>query len=210
MAGQTILKTSIDAVVFDLGGVLIDWNPRHLYRKLFPGDEAAMEDFLTQVVTPEWNERQDAGRACSEAVAELNRRHPDQADLIEAYYARWEVMLGGSLDDSVALLEALRRRAVLLYGLTNWSKEKFPIARERFDFLDWFEGIVVSGEEGIAKPDPRIFHILIERYALDAHKTLFIDDNPLNVEAAQSLGFHVHHFQTPQGLQTAIAGHGLL
>ena len=210
MAGPNPSRTSIDAVVFDLGGVLIDWNPRYLYRSLFPGDEAAMENFLAQVVTPEWNERQDAGRACSEAVAELISRHPDRADLIEAYYARWEEMLGGSLDDSVALLEALRRRAVPLYGLTNWSKEKFPIARERFDFLDWFEGIVVSGEEGVAKPDPRIFQILLDRYALDPRNSLFIDDNPFNVEAAQSLGFHIHQFRTPQGLQTALAGYGLL
>jgi len=112
MAGPNPSRTSIDAVVFDLGGVLIDWNPRYLYRSLFPGDEAAMEDFLAQVVNPEWNERQDASRACSEAVAELISRHPDRADLIEAYYARWEEMLGGSVDDSVALLEALRRRAV--------------------------------------------------------------------------------------------------
>ena len=210
MAGIPSSNIAPDTVVFDFGGVLIDWNPRYLYAKLFPGDAAAMENFLAQVVTQEWNERQDAGRACAQAVAELISRCPDRAELIEAYYARWEEMLGGAFDDTVALLDALRRRAVPLYGLTNWSREKFPVARERFDFLDWFDGIVVSGEEGVAKPDPEIFHILIERYALDSHKVLFIDDNPLNVEAAQSLGFQVHHFHTAQALQTALAGHGLI
>lgn len=199
-----------DTVVFDFGGVLIDWNPRYLYTKLFPGDAAAMEDFLANVTTQEWNERQDAGRSCAQAVAELTGRHPDRAALIEAYYARWEEMLGGALPGSVALLDALRRRAVPLFGLTNWSRETFPIARERFDFLKWFDGIVVSGEEGVAKPDPEIFHILIERYALEPRKALFIDDNPLNVETARSLGFQVHHFHGTPALRTALAGHGLI
>lgn len=204
------IGATVDTVVFDLGGVLIDWNPRHLYAKLFPGNQAAMEDFLATVTTPEWNGRQDAGRALAEGVAELQARHPDRAELIEAYYARWEEMLGGPLLDSVALLDALHQRAVPLYGLTNWSRETFPIARERFDFLSRFEGIVVSGEEGVAKPDPEIFRILLDRYGLDARTTLFIDDNRQNVEIAEGLGFHTHHFQSPQGLHQAIAGHGLL
>ena len=210
MAEPSPSRIPIDAVVFDLGGVLIDWDPRHLYRKLFPGDEAAMETFLATVTTPEWNARQDAGRSFGEGVAELQTRYPDQAELIEAYGTRWAETLGGVIDDSVALLDALRRRAVPLYGLTNWSKENFPIARERFDFLDWFEGIVVSGEEGVAKPDPEIFKILLERYALDARATLFIDDDSQNVEVAEGLGFRVHHFQTPQGLHQTITDHGLL
>ena len=176
MAGSNPSGTPIDAVVFDLGGVLIDWNPRHLYAKLFPGDEAAMEKFLSQVVTLEWNRRQDAGRCFAEGVAELQARHPHHARLIEAYMTRWEEMLGGVFDDSVAVLAGLRRRRVPLYGLTNWARETFPIARRRFDFLDWFEGIVVSGEEGVAKPDPGIFRILLDRYALDARNLPFIDD----------------------------------
>ena len=214
MAGPNPTRLSIDApieaIVFDLGGVLIDWNPRHLYAKLFPGDEAAMEDFLTTVTTPEWNARQDAGRSFADGIAELQTRHPDQAELIDAYMTRWEEMLGGAIDDSVAVLDALHERAVPLYGLTNWSREKFPIARTRFDFLDWFEGIVVSGEEGIAKPDPGLFQILLDRYDLDARTTLFIDDSRQNVEIAEGLGFHTHHFQTPEGLSQAIASHGLL
>ncbi len=209
MAGSNPSGTSIDAVVFDLGGVLIDWNPRYLYAKLFPGDEAAMENFLSQVVTPQWNERQDAGRSFAEGVAELQGRHPRHAGLIEAYMTRWEEMLGGEFVDSVAVLEGLRRRRVPLYGLTNWSREKFPIARQRFDFLDWFEGIVVSGEEGVAKPDPGIFRILLDRYALDARNLLFIDDSPVNVEVAEGLGFHTHLFKSARGLQRAITDHGL-
>ena len=214
MAGPNPTRLSIDApieaIVFDLGGVLIDWNPRHLYAKLFPGDEAAMEDFLTTVTTPEWNARQDAGRSFADGIAELQTRHPDQAELIDAYMTRWEEMLGGAIDDSVAVLDRLHERVVPLYGLTNWSKETFPIARARFDFLDWFEGIVVSGEEGIAKPDPGLFQILLDRYDLDARTTLFIDDSRQNVEIAGGLGFHTHHFQSPGGLSQAIASHGLL
>ena len=203
------MKTSIDAVVFDLGGVLIDWNPRYLYRKLFHGDEAAMEKFLSGVITQEWNERQDAGRSFSEGVAELQARYPHNSDLIEAYKSRWEEMLGGVFDESIAVLDGLRRREIRLYGLTNWSKEKFPIARERYEFLGWFSGIVVSGEEGVTKPDPAIFNILLERYSLEARNTLFIDDNPLNTEIASGLGFHTHYFQTPEGLRQAISDHGL-
>lgn len=210
MTGISTSKPSPDTVVFDFGGVLIDWNPRYLYRKLFPGDEAAMEDFLAHVTTPAWNERQDAGRGCDEAVAELISRHPDHAALITAFYGRWEEMLGGALDDTVALLDALRRRNVPLFGLTNWSREKFPIARERFEFLDWFEGIVVSGEEAVAKPVPEIFHVLIDRYGLDVEKSLFIDDNPANLEAAGTLGFHVHHFKAASALQTTLTDLGLI
>ena len=143
------------AVVFDLGGVLIDWNPRHLYRKLLP-DDASIEEFLAEVCTSEWNYQQDAGRTVAEAVGELSGRHPDKAPLIAAYYERWEEMLGGAIEASVALLEELDAAGVPLYALTNWSRETFPIARRRFPFLERFRGIVVSGEEGAAKPDPPV------------------------------------------------------
>lgn len=204
------MKASIDAVVFDLGGVLIDWNPRHLYRKLFAGDEAAMEHFLATVVDAEWNVRQDAGRPFAEAVAEASARHPHHAALIEAFHSRWEEMLAGPIHDSVALLDSLRRRDVPLFALTNWSRETFPVARARFDFLTWFQGIVVSGEERIAKPDPAIFHRLTGRYGLEAPTTLFIDDSAKNTDAARSLGFRVHHFRSPETLRAALDGYGLL
>jgi 2-haloacid dehalogenase len=177
-----------DAVVFDLGEVLINWNPRHLYRKLFPGDEAGMERFLTQVCTSEWNLAQDAGRPLAEGTALLVAEHPDQAALIEAYYGRWEEMLAGPIEDTVDILARLRQAGVRVLALTNWSTETFARARRRFPFLDWFEGIVVSGAEGIVKPDPRIYRILVERYRLTPGRTVFIDDLPHNVEAATAAG----------------------
>jgi 2-haloacid dehalogenase len=145
----------ISAVVFDLGGVLIDWDPRYLYRTLFE-DEAAMEDFLATVTTPEWNRAQDAGRPWAEAVEELATRHPERRDLIAAYRERWHEMLGGANEPVVEILEELRGTGVRLFALTNWSGRRFP-SPGRYPFLEWFEGIVVSGDERLIKPDPRIF-----------------------------------------------------
>ena len=153
-------------VIFDLGGVLIDWNPRHLYRKLFPGDEAAMEHFLAHVCNDAWNVQQDAGRGFAEAVALLKKEHPAKTGLIDAYWERWVEMLAGPINDTVDILALLRERRVPLYALTNWSAETWPVARPLFPFLDWFDGIVVSGQERMAKPDPRIFRLLLERFAV--------------------------------------------
>ena len=175
------------AVVFDLGGVLIDWNPRYLYRKLFD-DEAAMEAFLADVVSPEWNGQQDSGRTWAEAVEVLSREHPEQRDLIAAYWHRWQETLGDAIAPTVAILEELRESGVRLYALSNWSAETFPVARPRYPFLDWFDGIVISGEEKVAKPDPVIFRHLLDRYGLDPATTVFIDDSEANVRAAAAEG----------------------
>ncbi len=144
------------AVIFDLGGVLIDWDPRYLYRGLFT-DAAAMESFLAEVTTPAWNAEQDAGRPWAEAVAMLVERHPEQRDLIEAYHRRWSEMLAGAIDGTVAILQEVRGSDVRLFALSNWSAETFPIARQRFPFLAWFDGIVISGDVGAVKPDAKIF-----------------------------------------------------
>lgn len=197
------------AAIFDFGGVLIDWDPRHLYRKLI-GDEEAMERFLATVCTHEWQARQNSGGSWSEAVAALAKRHPEQRSLIEAYWRRWPETMGGALDGTVALLRQLRERGVRLYGLTNWSAETFPHARERFDFLGWFDGIVVSGEVGMVKPAPEIFHHLFERFGVERSDAVFIDDHPPNVEAARSLGLDSHHFRTPELLRDYLAAAGLL
>lgn len=197
-------------VVFDLGGVLIDWNPRHLYRKLFDGDAAAMEAFLATICTPAWNERQDAGRSCGEATIELKARHPEQAALIDAYYGRWVEMLGGSIEDTVDILEALRLRGTPLYALTNWSAETFPLARQRFAFLGHFRAIVVSGEIKMIKPDARIFSHLLDHHGLTASETLFIDDNPANVAGAERAGLQGHHFRSPAALRAELRARGLL
>ena len=197
-------------VVFDLGGVLLDWNPRHLYRKLFPGDEAAMEDFLANVCTVEWNERQDAGRTFAEAHAELMPRHADKAHLIEAFGKRFDEMIAGPIQGTVDILADLKRAGVPRYALTNWSAETFPPARERYEFLSWFDGIVVSGEEGVVKPDARIFRILLERFRIPAREAVFIDDNPANAAAAQALGIHGIHFRSAEHLRRELEALGIL
>ena len=197
-------------VVFDVGGVLLQWDPRHLYRKLFAGDDAAMEHFLGNVCTEEWNERQDAGRTFADAAAELLPAHADKAHLIHAFGRRFDEMIPGAIEETVDILRELKRAGVPLYAVTNWSAETFPPQRDRFAFLSWFDGIVVSGEEGVIKPDPRIFRILLDRYDIPAHAAVFIDDNPANAEAATNLGIHGIHFRSPQQLRRELVELGLL
>jgi len=196
-------------VVFDLGGVLLQWDPRHLYRKLF-ADERAMEAFLAEVCTVEWNERQDAGRAFADAVADLMPRHEDKRELIEAFGRRFGEMIPGAIEGSVAILDELKRRGTPLYAITNWSSETFPPQRARFPFLASFAGIVVSGDEGVIKPDRRIFEILLDRYRIDAGEAVFIDDNPANARAATALGLHGIHFRSPDTLRRELVALGLL
>jgi 2-haloacid dehalogenase len=197
-------------VVFDLGGVLIDWNPRYLYRKLFDGDTAAMEDFLATVCTQDWNERQDAGRTAAEAQAELIERFPEHQARIRAYYDRFDEMMAGPIHGTVDILEALHERDVPLYALTNWSAETFPHALRRFAFFQRFRGIVVSGRIKVKKPDPRIFAHLVATHRLAASETLFIDDVMKNVEGARAAGLQAVHFQAPERLEADLRGLGLL
>ena len=197
-------------VVFDLGGVLLQWDPRHLYRKLFAGDDDAMETFLANVCTEEWNERQDAGRTFAAAVAELLPAHPEKAELIEAFGRRFGEMIPGAIDGTVDIVRDLKRNGVPIYALTNWSSETFPPQRERFEFLALFDGIVVSGDEGVIKPDRRIFRVLLERYRIAAQAAVFIDDNPRNALAATDLGIHGIHFRSPALLRSELESLGLL
>jgi 2-haloacid dehalogenase len=200
---------AVKAVVFDLGGVLIDWDPRYLYRKLL-ADEAAVEEFLATVTTLEWNAEQDRGRSFAEGVAELVERHPAHAAAIAAYHERWPEMLGGDIPGTVELLAELRAAGVPLFALTNWSAETFVYARERFEFLGWFDGVVVSGEERLVKPDPRLFRRLLDRFGLAPEATLFVDDSPANVTAARRLGMDAVRFTDPERLRRDLAGRGLL
>ena len=197
------------AVTFDLGGVLIDWDPRYLYRTLIP-DPVAMERFLAEVTTQEWNAAQDAGRPWTEAVEVLAERYPDQRALIEAYHRRWPETLGGPIDGTVEILADLRRHDVRLLALSNWSAETFPVARERYPFLGWFDGIVISGEIGVAKPDARIFEALIERHDVEPSQTVFVDDSEANVAAAAQLGFIGRRFVDPDTLRSDLEELGLL
>jgi 2-haloacid dehalogenase len=200
---------AVKAVVFDLGGVLIDWDPRYLYRKLL-ADEAAVEEFLATVCTPEWNAEQDRGRPFAEGVAELVERHPVHAAAIAAYHERWPEMLGGEIPGTVELLAELRAAGVPLFALTNWSAETFVFARERFEFLGWFDGVVVSGEERLVKPDPRLFRRLLDRFGLAPEATFFVDDSPANVAAARRLGMDAVRFTDPGELRRDLIGRGLL
>lgn len=198
------------AVVFDLGGVLIDWNPRHLYRKLFNGDEAAMEWFLANVCHGEWNLRQDAGRTWDDAVAEAEARHPEHARMIRAYRDRWPETMAGAIDGTVTILNALHAAGMPLYALTNWSAETFPHGRARFEFLDrCFRHIVVSGEIRLIKPDPAIFRHLETTCGITPADTVFIDDAPANVAAATQLGYRAIRFETPDQLRCDLTAQGL-
>lgn len=200
----------MNTVLFDLGAVLIDWNPRYLYRPLFGGDDAAMERFLTEIVPPEWNQEIDAGKPFAEAVAERIRDHPQHAELIALWKNGWTKMLREPIGESVAILGELRQRGHRLYALTNWSAETFPLARAKFGFLDWFEDIVVSGEVKLAKPDPRIFALAIERCRLNPASTVFIDDSPRNVEAGNNAGLRALHFTGSGKLRSDLVRLGMI
>jgi 2-haloacid dehalogenase len=199
----------VKAVVFDLGGVLIDWNPRYLYRKLL-ADEAAVEQFLATVCTPEWNAEQDRGRPFAEGVAELVERHPAHAAAIAAYAERWHEMLGGDIGGTVELLAELRAAGMPLYALTNWSAETFVVARERFGFLSWFDGVLVSGEERMIKPDPAFFQLLLDRFGLAPEATFYVDDSGPNVAAARRLGIDAVRFTDPGQLRRELTARRVL
>ena len=191
----------IDNIIFDLGGVLVDWDPKYLYNKVFNNDEKRINSFLTEVCTPEWNIEQDAGRSLAEATQLLVEKFPEQEDYIRLFYDRWEEMIRGEVRGTVTLLEKLKKvDAHNLYALTNWSAETFPVALERFDFLGFFQGIVVSGEEKTRKPFRRIYEILFDRYQVDPRSSIFIDDSLPNVETAIELGMTGIHFRHPEQL----------
>ncbi|MFD1315843.1 HAD family hydrolase [Namhaeicola litoreus] len=194
-------NTTINTIVFDLGGVLIDWSPRYLYDKVFNGDIEKSKWFLENICTPEWNVEQDAGKPLDLATSELIKKHPDQAEYIQMYYDRWQEMLGKPIKEIVHLLERFKFQEIYkLYALTNWSDETFPVALERFDFLNLFEGIVVSGQELTRKPFPKIYQILMDRYEVVPHQSVFIDDNLENVLGAKDMGFHAFQFKNPEKL----------
>jgi 2-haloacid dehalogenase len=198
----------IEAAVFDLGNVLIQWDPRHLYRQLLASDDE-VERFLADVCTPEWNEAQDRGRPWSEGIAEAIGRHPHHEPLIRAFYDRWDEMCPGLVEGTVDVLAELRDAQIPLYALSNWSLETFERVRHRYEFLRWFDGLVISAAERLAKPDPAIFELLLERYALAAERTVFIDDAPRNVDAAAALGFVALPFTDARRLRADLAALGL-
>jgi 2-haloacid dehalogenase len=207
--GEDGAMQGIEAVVFDIGGVLLDWNPRYLYRQLFE-DEDSMERFLAEVCTMEWHKANDLGVPYTRSCAALAQRHPEQAELIWAWSRRSEEMIGGSITGTVEILRELVAAGVPCYALTNMEAETYPLRRDRYEFMSWFAGTVVSSTERVAKPDPEIFHRLLERFGLPAETTLLIDDSQGNVEAARELGMLAIRFESPVQVRRYLQQSGLL
>jgi 2-haloacid dehalogenase len=201
----------IKNIIFDLGGVLIDWNPEYVYLKEFKGDRKKMQIFFDHVCTFDWNENQDAGYSLSKATNDRVILFPEQESLIRMYYDRWEEMLGGEIEGSVSILRKLKDNPFYkVVSLTNWSAETFPIALRRFDFLHWFEGIVVSGTEKTRKPFSEIYQTTLKRYNLEASESLFIDDNKRNIAAADKLGIQTIIFHDPDQLEKDLKIKGII
>ena len=201
---------AINTIIFDLGNVLIDWNPKYVFDKMFQ-DEEKKKYFFENICTMEWNEAQDAGRSIKEATEELVALHPEWKEYIEAYYDQWTDMLGGPIHDTVEIFRHLKESGKYkLYALTNWSAELFPYALELYEFLHWFDGRVVSGEEKMRKPSPEFYHILLDRFNVTAGEALFIDDNFRNIQAAEKIGLRTIHFTSPQQLKEELKNLNLL
>ena len=194
----------IDTIIFDLGAVLVDWNPQYLYRSIFD-NEQEMNHFLAHITTPDWNEEQDAGRSLQEGTNLLIQQHPQHQENIQAFYSRWEEMLGDAITGTVEILKELKDSGKYkIYALTNWSAETFPIALQRYDFLNWFDGIVVSGTEKMRKPNPAFYQLLLDRYNVKAENAIFIDDNMRNVLAAERMGIASIHFLSAEQLKNKL------
>jgi 2-haloacid dehalogenase len=193
----------VEAVIFDVGGVLLDWDPRHLYRKLFT-DESEMEWFLAEICTPAWHAPHDRGISTAASCAELASRHPQFSELIWAWSTRSEEMIGSVDNGSVEVLRAVRETGMPCYALTNMEAETYPLRLKRFPFLDWFDGTVVSGREGVAKPEPAVFTLLLDRFGLTAGATLMIDDNSENLDAAGHLGIQTTLFLSSRQLRSEL------
>ena len=196
-------------IVFDLGGVLVDWNPRYLYRSVF-NDDAKMNHFLANICTGNWNELQDAGRSIQEATEVLVGHFPEYEFYIRMFYGEWQKMLNGPINGTVDILKTLKNKEYRILALTNWSAETFPIALGLFDFLHWFDDVLVSGKEKLIKPDPAIFNLLIKRYSLDPGQTIFIDDNIKNVTSAKEVGLDAIHFTDPHILRLQLNERGIM
>ncbi|MBB4304643.1 2-haloacid dehalogenase [Rhodobium orientis] len=201
-------ETKIDTVIFDIGRVLVAYDPHLLFRQILP-DEAAVDRFLAEICTSEWNYQQDLGRSWDVAIAERIARFPEHEDAIRAFRTRWQEMVPGPIPESVDLLEALHRNGVPLYSITNFSSDTFAETKARFPFLSLFRDIVVSAEEGLGKPDPRLFRLAVDRFGIEPQRSLFIDDVAANVEGARSVGLQAVQFTSPAALRADFERFGL-
>ena len=198
------MHSQIRAIIFDFGNVLLEWDPRHVYRRFFPDDPEGMEHFLREVNFMDWNSLQDKGRPFTDGVAALSREFPHYSHLIQAYHDHWIDSIGNAIAGTVGIMQQLKRAGYPLYGLSNWSAETFPYARQKHDFFDLLDDMVISGEVGHVKPDPEIFQILLERIKRPAQECLFIDDSLPNIRQAQKLGFATILFESPEGLAATL------
>ncbi|WP_207429095.1 HAD family phosphatase [Pedobacter sp. SYSU D00535] len=197
-------------IIFDLGAVLIDWHPFHLYKSIFSNEEE-MRFFIENICTNAWNEEQDGGRSLAEGTELLVKEFPDHEENIRAYYGRWEEMLNGPIQGTVKIFKELKDSGRFkIYALTNWAAETYPIAQSKFEFLNWFDGVVVSGTERMRKPHPEFYQLLLDRYSVSPAEAVFIDDNFRNVEAGRKLGIDSIHFKNPEQLREELQGRKLL
>jgi 2-haloacid dehalogenase len=204
------MSSNIKAIIFDFGGVLLDWNPRNLYEHYFPNDPQAMEEFLTEINFMEWNAQQDKGRPFAEGVALLSKEFPQHANLIRAYYENWVNSIVGQIDGSVEILISLKQKGHPIYGLSNWSAETFPLARKRYQVFELFDDYVLSGDINLIKPDAAIFHHALEKFGRTAQECLFIDDSQPNIITASRLGFDTILFESPTQLRDQLTARKLL
>ncbi|WP_299527801.1 HAD family phosphatase [uncultured Lutibacter sp.] len=199
------MNYEIDTIIFDLGGVLVDWKPEYVYRKVFNGDEEKVQWFLNTICTPEWNIEQDGGRSIEEGVRLKIAEFPKYEDLIRLFYNEWEHMFSGPIIQNVELFKKLKiSKKYKIYALTNWSAEKWELAIELFPFFNNFDGIVVSGQEKTRKPNPEIYKILINRYKITPENAIFIDDNKENIIAAENIGLKGIHYKNPTQLLSTL------
>lgn len=195
------MNSSIKALIFDFGGVVINWDPRRVFRKFFPQDEQAMEDFMVEIGFAEWNLRQDEGYPFPQAVRDLSAQFPQYAHIIRAYDVDWETSITGIIPETVKLLRQLKKAGYRLCGLTNWNLDKFTLVRRKYEFFSLFEEIVVSGEVKLIKPDPAIYRLLLDRIQLEPQECLVVDDSAGNVEASRKMGFAAIHFTSAEALE---------
>lgn len=205
-----MISPSIKAIVFDFGNVLLEWNPRYVYRRYFPGDEEGMENFLKEIRFMEWNALQDRGRPFEEGIALLSDEYPQHAKLIQAYHDHWQESIGEAILGSVDILKRLKHKGWPLYGLSNWSAETFPFALSKYDFFHLFDDMVISGRVGMVKPEPAIYNLLLEKIGKPPGECLFIDDSFPNIQQADRMGFVTIHFKSPSQLEDELTQMGIL
>jgi len=203
------MTTNIKAIIFDYGNVLLEWNPRNVYRRYF-NDEQTMEQFLREVKFMEWNAQQDKGRSFKEGIAILSNEFPQHAHLIQAYHDHWKDSIGDALTGTVDILKRLKQAGYPLYGFSNWSAETFPFARAKYDFFHLLDDMVISGAVGFVKPEPEIYQIMLDKIGKPAQECLLIDDSSPNIQQAKQMGFATIHFQSPGQLGDELKQMGLL